>query len=50
MTPEDSSQRLESDTPLTVEKIRRAYLAVLEAGAADHEDFWARTMATHGVR
>lgn len=38
MTPDD-------DTNLTMEKLRRAILAVLESRAVS-DDFWVRTMAT----
>jgi len=39
----------DADTTLTMEKLRRAFLAVLESRAVS-DDFWARTMATHGVQ
>jgi hypothetical protein len=35
---------------LTADTLHRAMRAVLEARAADHDDFWARTMARHGVQ
>jgi hypothetical protein len=42
MTPDD-------DTNLTMDKLCRAILAVLESRAVS-DDFWVRAMATHGVQ
>jgi hypothetical protein len=43
MTPDDANT-------LTMALIERAWRAALEAMASEESNFWARTMAKHGVQ